>query len=331
MKMGLSNNIIVEKHLSYLKDVVFDRLSKLFTEDVTSLNATELVKRGYCDVVRLFIKQEPHSKAKADKKRWRLISSVSLIDQIIERMLFGLINKHEILRWDKLPYKPGMGFSSEQVPLLCDYVRENILQPTQSDISGWDWSLPDWCFDADLELRANSFDRDIHDTVYYRAMKNRLYCLSFSVFQLSNGTLYAQRKRGLMKSGSYLTSSTNSHIRVFLAALNGCRAMSMGDDAVEDYNESTPSFYASLGFTTKFYSKCVNNVFEFCSHIFFMDKDRAYALNIGKEVMRLLHRKDLKSGDDKKLALMQLEDDLCGNPNFPQVLDYLQDIGWWTA
>ncbi|CAQ48413.1 RNA-dependent RNA polymerase [Imperata yellow mottle virus] len=259
---------------------VAERLVALAAVDPRQHNWTpkELVQRGLVDPVRLFVKQEPHTMRKIRERRFRLISSVSLVDQLVERMLFGPQNATEISMWHLCPSKPGMGMSTpSQVEMLWKDVahKHSLHQAAEADISAFDWSVQDWELWADLAIRLQlgSFP-----DLMRRAAISRFYCFMNSVFQLSDGTLIEQNLPGLMKSGSYCTSSTNSRIRCLMAELIGSPwCIAMGDDSVEGWVEGAQEKYAALGHTCKEYVACPSKQgrlgkellsFNFCSHEF---------------------------------------------------------------
>jgi hypothetical protein len=91
--MGSCNKDILTENLAQITDLVIDRLKLLNDNDISGLNAQELVEGNFCDPVRVFIKAEPHSTNKVNQDRWRLIFAVSVVDQIIERLLCGDQNK----------------------------------------------------------------------------------------------------------------------------------------------------------------------------------------------------------------------------------------------
>jgi len=136
-------------------DITLDRLLLLLNSDVTNKTPQELVQQGYCDPVRIFVKNEPHKADKVANKRWRLISSVSIVDQLVDRVLNTHINKTEIANWHKIPSKPGMGFNQESVEkIIQDF--ESIPDPCTSDISGFDWCTAYFALKADCEYRIRS-------------------------------------------------------------------------------------------------------------------------------------------------------------------------------
>jgi len=268
-------------------------LASIDPEDLRELSSTELVQRGYCDPVRLFVKNEPHSSEKARAKRWRIISSVSIIDQLVERVLFRSQNQLEISLWDAIPSKPGLGLDTpEQIAQTWDYVRDrSYLGVIESDVSGWDWSVQGWELEAEAEMRVRltQFSDGRSGDVFSRLVRNRFRCIAFKVLYLSDGRMIAQKVAGVMPSGSYITGSSNSRIRVLAANLVGAPwAMAMGDDCVEGSSVDTKLRYSMLGHPLKDV-KTRSQGFEFCSH-HFVDRQTAIPVNWGKTLYRLFSR-----------------------------------------
>lgn len=273
--LGNRNSEVLGKARELVFLSVVERLSALAAVDPRQHNWTprELVERGLCDPIRLFVKQEPHPRKKIETGRFRLIASVSLVDQLVERMVFGPQNKLEIANWETCPSKPGMGLATDQQihSVWLDLKRRHNQHPAaEADISGFDWSVQDWELWADLAIR---LDRGSFPPLLRRAAVSRVYCLMNSVLQLSNGTLIEQGLPGLMKSGSYCTSSSNSRIRCLMAKLIGSPwCIAMGDDSVEGWVPDAKLRYDALGHACKEYIPCTTRSdgqlldVNFCSH-----------------------------------------------------------------
>lgn len=288
--------------LPVLARLTFARLQKMAkVSDVDTMSAEQFVQLGLCDPIRLFVKGEPHKQSKLDEGRYRLIMSVSLVDQLVARVLFQNQNKREIALWRSVPSKPGFGLStdsqaSEFIGLLASKVGvapseltsnwRHHLVPT--DCSGFDWSVSEWMLHDDMEVR----NRLTTDLTPLTAHLRRVWvaCISRSVLCLSDGTLLAQRIPGVQKSGSYNTSSSNSRIR-FMAALHcgASWAVTMGDDALES-TDSNLEEYKCLGFKVE-----VSEQLEFCSHNF-VQPDLALPVNANKMLYKLIHGYDPGSG-----------------------------------
>lgn len=304
---------------------VYARLELLSKVELSDkLTAVDLVRLGLCDPVRLFVKQEPHPKRKIETRRFRLISSVSLVDQLVERLLFGYQNQLEIAMWKTCPSKPGMGLSEgSQAKAIWDQVayKHTTCPAVEADISGFDWSVQEWELRADVEMRI--ILGGFHEKVA-NAARNRFKCLSLSVFQLSNGTLIAQAIPGLMKSGSYCTSSSNSRIRCLMAKLIGSPwCIAMGDDSVEGYVHGAQEAYKKLGHDCKDYQLCETSFqktgdklksFNFCSH--YLSEGKFYLTSWPKTFLKYL--------DSANPQFINLFAELQSNPTWPKIQRYLR-------
>nr|UHS71619.1 MAG: RNA-dependent RNA polymerase [Enamovirus sp.] len=286
---------------SDLWEIVRVRLFRLLNQDF--LDPVQAVKDGLVDPIRLFVKQEPHKMEKIRNKRYRLIASVSIVDQLVARMLFREQNEEELAQHTVIPSKPGLGFSQDQqvesftrsVATLAGTTAEDLVDnwskyliPT--DCSGFDWSVPMWLLEDELAVR-NELTLGIPPGL--RKMRETwLKCLGQSVFCLSNGLLLAQTSPGIQKSGSFNTSSTNSRMRFMLALYAGADwAVTMGDDALESVNSDT-SQYARLGI------KCERaDEFDFCSHLF-----RAPSVVVPKNLEKMVY--GLLSGTSPESTLL---------------------------
>nr|AAA66950.1 p96 protein [Southern bean mosaic virus] len=260
------------RHLELVALCVTERLFLLSeAEDLLDESPVDLVRRGLCDPVRLFVKQEPHASRKVREGRFRLISSVSLVDQLVERMLFGPQNQLEIAEWEHIPSKPGMGLSlRQQAKSLFDdlRVKHSRCPAAEADISGFDWSVQDWELWADVEMIIvlGGFGHKLA-----KAARNRFSCFMNSVFQLSDGTLIEQQLPGIMKRS--LDLLTNSRIRCLMAELIGSPwCIAMGDDSVEGWVDGAKDKYMRLD-TRADYKPCATTIsgrlyeVEFCSHV----------------------------------------------------------------
>jgi hypothetical protein len=141
--------------------------------------------------------------------------------------------------------------------------RINGLKLADVDISGFDWSVQGWELEMDAEARiALALEPS---PLWVNAVRNRVRCLSLSVFAFSDGEMVAQDEPGIQKSGSYNTSSTNSRISVMLSWYLGVKYVAAaGDDVVAEHIPNAPQLYAELGHTVKQYGLCPD-VIEFCS------------------------------------------------------------------
>lgn len=315
--------------------------SKPVPEDAT---AEELVALGCCDPVRLFNKNEPHKKAKLVEKRVRLIMNVSLVDQVVERVLYGAASRLEIMNHRNLEQKPGLGLSDEEAVHFVEQIKR-LSTPeggkvVDDDCSGWDFSYQDedqWMVDesriaqyrAEKEQRWWSLSRE---TPLAQAIVNRGRCAMLSVMCFSDGQLVAQEAPGIQLSGRYETSSGNSKARKMNSLIVGSRwCTTMGDDAVEQWRkefEKVVALYAQLGKTVKTWNESTALDFEFCSSRFVTSgsETKVVAINWEKMCCQLLN----KTGtlEQRTSWLQQVCMELRHSPHLPRLLSLAQETGW---
>lgn len=269
--LGATNQEVLEKSFQHVLEAAAKRfwhLSRL--RGARALSPKELLDGGYTDAIRIFVKDEPHSTTKLEEGRVRLICSVSLIDQLIERLLCGEQNRKEIDLWRYIPSSAGLGLHDEGLVHIWEKVNRESQggSVASSDMSGFDWSVQEWELYLDCEVRARLMSAG---PLVSRALFNRVTCLSRAILQTTDGSMYAQLLPGVQKSGSYNTSSTNSRIRYALARMVGAPwAVTMGDDCVEAPVDGAKAKYAELGHTLKSY-ELLDGGFEFCSTQFSED------------------------------------------------------------
>lgn len=185
------------------------------------------------DYIRLFIKPEPHKLKKLEQMRYRLISSVSVLDQIIDHMLFGDMNDKLIENWPMLPNRPGWS------QLVGGWRAMPVETWLATDKSGWDWSAQGWLFETVLELRMRLCTNVTPEWIDLATWRYRQLFGNPS-FITSGGLVLRQRRPGVQKSGCVNTISDNSMMQVILH-LRVCRTLgippgpllTMGDDVLQ--------------------------------------------------------------------------------------------------
>lgn len=321
--------MVIDKDVENLYDIVNERLKRMLNEELPAAGpdtAYELWRRGFTDPVRVFVKKEPHTKAKMKQKRYRLVSSVAIADEIIERLLFSEQNEAEIDNWRTCPSKPGLGLSLDQQVADLNADVEHRLGPKlkKSDVSGWDWNFKDWLYDMDLLCRAE-LNSGPGKASWKKLAEARFTCLKYSLFITSSGKIYAQTKPGIMLSGSYITSSTNSRGRACLAVLFGAEwVMTMGDDCLEENEQSVQNLmqlYEKYGFRIRDVEECLVD-YEFCSHLFTHGK--AVPQNFWKGCYRLL------SKDPSDMEFAQFMHEYRNVDDLPEFVQFLIHLPGWS-
>lgn len=199
------------------------------------------------DCIRLFIKAEPHKLKKIEQGRFRLISSVSVVDQIIDHMLFGDFNETLIQNWPYVPNRPGWS----------QYVGGWRAMPMETwvalDKSGWDWSMQLWLAEIVLQIREMLCE---NVTDQWKELAQWRYTKLFvnPQFITSGGLIFNQVKPGVMKSGCVNTIADNSimqvvlHVRASLMAdVNIGEIITMGDDTLQRRVDKFDAYLSALG------------------------------------------------------------------------------------
>nr|APG75951.1 hypothetical protein 2 [Hubei tetragnatha maxillosa virus 6] len=187
------------------------------------------------DPIRIFVKPEPHSYKKLQSGRYRLISSVSIIDQIIDAMLFREMNAQMIAQWPLLPTRVGWSPYYGGWKMM-PYVREQMA----IDKSSWDWTVQPWIVEAVLQIRT---EMCANLTPQWEELARWRYKELYGspLFVTTRGSIFKQQTPGVMKSGCYNTLMDNSIMQLILHALVTQKLnipfgqiIAMGDDTLQD-------------------------------------------------------------------------------------------------
>lgn len=205
------------------------------------------IQENFPDKIRLFIKPEPLKESKIRNKQYRLISSVSIIDQIIDHMLFADINQKLISHHAELPTMVGWSQYNGGYRLIPRTPWIAI------DKTKWDWTVKTWMLEIELELRIRLCN---NMTPRWLELASWRYKSLFEhpEFICSNGYTFRQRKEGVMKSGCVNTITTNSIIQVILH-VRACLETNqdiypilvMGDDTLQHPLDDLKSYLDKLG------------------------------------------------------------------------------------
>jgi len=199
----------------------------------------ELQEKAVADDVNVFIKDELHKTSKRQKKAWRLISSVSLTDCIIDRYLFGEFFNQLYTKegYTKTPNKAG--WSPVKGGYQWFYRRFRGKKVLMADKSCWDWTVQSWLVDilTSLMLRICG-----HDEKLTNIIRNRIKAVFRSTFNVGGYARFEQLLDGIMKSGCLGTIAWNGICQVACDILAKLRAHMetgdlpdvMGDDTIQE-------------------------------------------------------------------------------------------------
>lgn len=170
------------------------------------------------DPVRLFIKNEPHKKSKAVNHAWRLIWSVSVIDQLIDALLFDDLLQAQINNHQQIPSKPGFSLYYGGSDRLMREAKQAAVNVACIDKQSWDWTVPGWLYDWNLQIytRLCDFSSKDSESKWSQLAKQRFALLSCGKICFSDGRVFQQTERGIVRSGGKLTICMNSMSQVLL-------------------------------------------------------------------------------------------------------------------
>nr|UGO57169.1 MAG: hypothetical protein 2 [Riboviria sp.] len=270
----------IGRYLGYDGDGGFDenRLRVVWRE------VQERIENKTSDPIRLFIKPEPHKSKKRDQKAWRLISSVSVLDQIIDHMLFDPMNDKIVLaHFDVVPQVGWCPIKGGWTHMPCSGLA--------MDKSGWDWTVRPWLLEIVLRLRGELCENV--DAKWLELAKWRYGELFNQPFLVtSGGQLFRQRNPGVMKSGCVNTITDNSIMQDILNKVveletGQCSSwmLTMGDDTLQSPPEDLGVYIQCL---RKYcIVKDAKASVEFAGFRF--DPEHVEPLYFGKHAFSLLH------------------------------------------
>jgi hypothetical protein len=334
MRLQPNKGPLIEKEQSLVISAVVDRL-KLYVSFGGKLpeTALELFQAKLVDPVRLFVKGEPHHKRKIGVAE-RLISSVSVIDEIIARLLFTNQDSAEIAHWTVCPSRPGMGFDDVGIKKFSAWIDSRYAAGrtlASSDVKAWDFSFKGWMFSADVKMRTALLTgaTEKESALFTLMATTHHHCLGRSLYVLSDGSVYEQMFFGKMESGSKATTPVNSRARALLCVLCGSHPLcvaSMGDDCIEEAT-SNPTRYEELGFKLKMFEPSRDGrKLEFCCHEFSRGGlSEVERINIEKSLFRMLHEPFTQD------LLDQFKYEFRHSSDLGSALELISRAGWTAA
>lgn len=189
------------------------------------------------DTINTFVKQEPHKRSKIDSGRYRLISGVSFVDCMIDRIIWGALSRKVLDNVGKTPVLYGWTpIRGQYKKLLSKLAGSDIMA---LDKEAWDWNVRGWMV---RELFVCLTRLCVDDTDWWLKLAwMRWQCVFRNpVFELPDGDVYKQNHWGVMKSGCYLTLLGNSVMQWILHEIAADRlglelghSVYIGDDSVQ--------------------------------------------------------------------------------------------------
>lgn len=263
----------------------------------------ESLKQGDCEPypLKMFIKEEPLSHKKLQEGRARIIFSLALEDQVVDKILFGAWHRAEEHNASVIPNKVGWSPVPEGFWLVKRDFPLSDPEPLATDCSAFDWTFPAWTIPVILDQKLEQADE--YDPLYEKAVRSRVSEIMGKncTVRFPNGALYRQDFEGLMKSGWLLTISCNGWSQFLINALAWLRThpdklmpkmWTMGDDVILAWSDQYDQdlFESNLN-KTGIIVKRGSRSREFAGFRFIPNKDQFYVdpLYVDKHIFQLRH------------------------------------------
>lgn len=295
-----SNGLALKAERETIYAAAVYRLRLMLSPDFDFESAMEDPFQALCDGLfdpsTVFVKKEPHPSRKSSVGKYRCITPVSLVDQLVESALFA---EYSDLLSDNLFWSGsavGIGFTDNQMSQFCAYAREirdKYGKITTDDVSGFDA-----VHTLQILLATCKVDESVvlNSPDWHRA--NRRWCLvcarSLSVF---GSKIYAKVTEGMLNSGSKDTSRRNTLLRLIytfyfsiVSKQKVNQASANGDDGISVGIVDEKSYVSAAedcGITIRGVHQSVRTL-DFCSHLFDLETDKAQLLSWAKGVYRIL-------------------------------------------
>nr|QZZ63345.1 hypothetical protein [Leuven Sobemo-like virus 1] len=200
------NRTYDEERVRILRYLVEDRIAQILEGEPDQ-----------SDPLRVFVKQEPHKLSKLKEGRYRLIQGVSLVDTMIDRIVFGEMARKATHPNNIMKTPCTIGWSQNGGG--WKYIYDKFPRGAVSiDRKAWDWTVREWMV-AFWEEFLMSLHPDAPD--WWRKLCNYRITQLFreARFRFADGVEVKQPFPGIMKSGCLLTLILNSVSQTYLHVL----------------------------------------------------------------------------------------------------------------
>nr|QJI53805.1 MAG: hypothetical protein 2 [Solemoviridae sp.] len=225
------------------------------------------------DSILVFIKPEPHKVSKLRDGRLRLISAVSMVDTMVDRVMFGWLQRAVMRSVGHTPALVGWSPYGGGYRLLTS--RYDGQQALCVDKSSWDWTVKGWL----LKIVRDVIKRlAVGSPEWWEEWVDKRWEALFrdAVFEFRSGEKIKQPNWGVMKSGCYLTILINSICQCVLHSI-ACQRLQIephwqyffcvGDDTLQRPVKDLEAYFAELSVLgARIKDFRVSDEIEFCGH-----------------------------------------------------------------
>lgn len=282
---------MLDGHSDVVIDAVCDRLELLFSNEVFPTHPLDRVVTGYTDFIIPFEKYEGHPSRKAQQGRWRIVSSLSLVDQLVERVFYTDFVEPVKEDYPSSGVCIGISFTDEGTDEFARSIPVDNLYST--DVSGFDRSQDASYIRACVDRRLATLPSGMEKL--RKAIRRHNECMMHPVFAVPTrgaAELYISTRPKCMLSGRYVTTFFNSDIRMDLAFLaQASYAKACGDDCLEVHaDDNIVERYSELGYKLRQPQLMKAEQIEFCSHSYSRGPNHASLSSWPKALHKLVTR-----------------------------------------
>lgn len=302
--------------------------------DIMTMDTWSLVLNAIHDPSSIFVKNEPHPKRKVIEERYRCITPISLVDQIVEGCLFNPCAARLKESLYENGSAVGIGFSDDQAKIFqvfLDRTQAKHGPPTTYDQSGADALHTPQTYEASCIVDDRVHGKGLPEWCGANRVYSKVACEGASVI---SGVLYRKARPGCLSSGSKDTSRRNTIVFPLLGTYFSIKSgqpakhsNANGDDTilwgVRDLN-SFRKEATEAGCKLRELRNSNTSV-EFCSHTFSSGR---FVLNSWpKSVYRLLVNRGVRYEDAMQFAFECRHDEKI----YPLLLEFIRRSGFPSA
>lgn len=246
--VGLCSMAMYGSTIADALNIQLDSFRRVYDPDrieiLRSLSKARFLDPSSADPIKVFVKPEPHKLSKIAEGRYRLISAVSLVDTMVDRVMFRWLAKAIMATVGQTPVMIGWSPLRGGYRYLLEKFRGKKTRGL--DKTAWDWTVPEWLIKDCLQVIFSLAEMPNPRWTEWALLRWQALFRD-AIFQFSDGTVVKQPGWGVMKSGCYLTIIINSigqliHHAIALRRLNkhpkSLAFVTIGDDVtVEDFEQ----------------------------------------------------------------------------------------------
>jgi hypothetical protein len=268
-----TNKQVLDNELDSVVKLAVARVTLMRTKDLTGLTTEELVLMGARDPLSPIIKNEPHKSSKVASGKYRVVQCLSVVDQIVERVIFGQFPGTCINAYPNLNMLAGIGFTDkmnqelgEVYTAMCD--KHPSYTAVTTDVITWDSrvSVPMVMGFVDVVYKSCT-----NPSAFLRQSLNNWCHVSVkTAYIVPSGVVFVKNVDGQTISGSTETTELNCVARGLAAmAVKSVDHRNNGDDCIEMTLLDKPAIiaaYARIGIPVREVEVQGRESFTFCSH-----------------------------------------------------------------